>query len=196
MWLRRTYPFATMGAKVSIDYRCPINRLHAHRISIGNNVLLAKEACLGITLSDDGPGEPIIVIEDNCVIHWRTQIGGKNRIHIERDTIITQDVLITDHDHAYQDVSKPFENTAHTPGGTIRIGEGSFIGHGAAIICSRGELVLGRHCVVAANAVVTKSAPPFSVLSGNPARIVKQYDPSRELWVVGGVRAVELQIVS
>lgn len=193
-WLRRMYPFAAIGDDVSIDRLCTISRLHAHRISLGNHVRLAKEACLGISKPAQGPGEPVIVIEDGCFINWRSQIGGRNRVYIERDTIITQDVLITDHDHAYEDVTKPVENEGYTEGGTVRIGEGSWIGHGAVIICSRGELVLGRHCVVAANAVVTRSAPPYSVLSGNPARVVKQYDPAKKAWVLGSVRSGELQV--
>jgi acetyltransferase-like isoleucine patch superfamily enzyme len=52
-------------------------------------------------------------------------------------------------------------------------------------MCSRGELVLGRNCVVAAHSVVTRSAPPYSVLSGNPAMIVRQYDPEKGVWRMG-----------
>jgi acetyltransferase-like isoleucine patch superfamily enzyme len=195
MWLRQTYPFAAMGESVSIDYSCPISRRHAHRISLGNQVRLARDAYVGVSGPAHGAGEPVIIIEDNSVVHWRSMIGGRNRIHIERDCIITQDVLITDHDHLFEDVTKPVDNVGYTEGGTIRIGEGSWVGHGAAIICSRGELVLGRHCVIAANAVVTRSAPPFSVLSGNPARVVKQYDPAKKAWVLGSARAGESQAV-
>jgi acetyltransferase-like isoleucine patch superfamily enzyme len=50
-------------------------------------------------------------------------------------------------------------------------------GQRAAIVCTRGDLVLGRNCVVAANAVVTRSFPPYSVIFGNPARVNKQFDP-------------------
>jgi acetyltransferase-like isoleucine patch superfamily enzyme len=54
-------------------------------------------------------------------------------------------------------------------------------------------LVLGRNCVVAAHAVVTRSAPPYSVLSGNPAMIVRQYDPVKQAWVMGSVRPAEAE---
>jgi len=71
-----------------------------------------------------------------------------------------------------------------TEGGRIRIGQGCWIGHGAAIVCSRGDLVLGRNCVVGANAVVVKSFPAYSVISGNPAKILKQFSPAEGTWVL------------
>ena len=184
-WLRLTYPFASIGTKVSIHPSCGIDRLNAHRIKLGNNVSLEKDACLRICPQAKEDGEPVLVIEDNCVINWRSQIDGKNHIHLERDVLIAQDVLIVDQNHAYEDTDAPIGTQGLTPGGRVRIGQGSFIAHGAAIICSRGELVLGRNCFVAAHAVVVKSAPPYSVLYGNPAKIIRHYDPARESWVIG-----------
>ena len=191
-YLRLTYPFASIGSKVSIHPTCFIDRKNAHRIKLGSEIRIEKDTCLGLSVpQEEERTEPVIVIEDNCVIHWRTQIGGKNRIHIERDVIIAQDVLIVDQNHAYEDITIPIADQGFTKGGTIQIGQGSYIGHGAAIICSRGELVLGRNCVVAAHAVVTRSAPPYSVLSGNPAIIVRQFDLIKRVWVVGQVRSAE-----
>jgi acetyltransferase-like isoleucine patch superfamily enzyme len=157
-------------------------------------VRIKKDAYLGVSLPPEEEGEPVIVIDDNCVVHWRSQIDARNYIHLERDVLVAQDVLIIDHGHAYEDVALPIDEQGYTKGGRIRIGQGSWIAHGAAIICSQGELVLGRNCVVGAGAVVTRSAPPYSVLSGNPARIVKQYDPVKQAWVMGSVRAVEAEL--
>lgn len=186
-WLRLTYPFASMGPGVSIHYSCPIDRKNAHRIRLGANISMEKDSSLSIN-RPPAEGDPIIVIEDNCVIHWRSQIGARNLIHIERDVLIAQDVLIVDNNHAYEDVTVPIAYQGFTEGGRIRIGEGSFIAHGAAIICSQGDITLGKHSFVAAHAVVTRSAPPYSVLYGNPARIIRQFDPVKKEWVVGQAR--------
>ncbi len=133
---------------------------------------------------------PRIIIDDNCLIGARDVISSQNLVHIERDVIIGTSVLIQDHNHAYEDVRVPIKAQGLTPGGTIRIEQGSWIGHGAAIVCNQDELVIGRNSVVAANALVTKSFPPYSVIVGNPARLVRQFDPAKGIWVGAGSRPV------
>lgn len=51
----------------------------------------------------------------------------------------------------------------------VDIGEYTFIGAGAMILPG---VSLGRGCVVAAGAVVSKSAPEFSIVAGAPAKVV------------------------
>ena len=84
----------------------------------------------------------------------------------------------------------PFKRRVSPRGGTIRIEQGCWIGHGAAIVCGQGELVLGRNSVVAANALVTRSFPPYSVIVGNPARLARKFDTVKGTWVGGSERTV------
>ena len=93
--------------------------------------------------------------------------------------------------HAYQDVHVPINDQGVTEGGRTRIGQGCWIGAGAAIICPKGELTLGHNCVVGANAVVTRSFPPCCVVAGNPAMAIKQYDFAGQIWVRGSLRSPE-----
>ncbi|ARJ06115.1 hypothetical protein GCM10010988_12990 [Cnuibacter physcomitrellae] len=55
-------------------------------------------------------------------------------------------------------------------GPSPRLGEGVEVGANAAII---GDIDVGAHCIVGANAVLTKSLPPHAVAVGNPARIIR-----------------------
>jgi acetyltransferase-like isoleucine patch superfamily enzyme len=41
---------------------------------------------------------------------------------------------------------------------------------------------LGKHCVIGANAVVTKSMEAYTVCAGNPAKPIRRYDFSGSLW--------------
>lgn len=41
---------------------------------------------------------------------------------------------------------------------------------------------IGKHSIVAARAVVTKDIPPYSIVAGNPARVIKQYNFETKLW--------------
>jgi acetyltransferase-like isoleucine patch superfamily enzyme len=195
MWVGATYPFASKGRKLSVHYTCDVR--NPALIEVGNDVIIQKDVWLHawpLTESDDEL-EPALVIGDACLIGRRSHITARNHVHIEPDVIVSASVLIQDHGHAYQDVASPIRLQGIVKGGRIRIGQGSWIGQGAAIVCTQGELVLGRNCVVGANAVVTRSAPAFSVLSGNPARVVMQFDPVKGTWVLGSSRPVEREAV-
>lgn len=185
MWISFTYPFASTGRNMSFHFTSQIERQRATRISLGNSVSLRKDAWLNVA-TEDPTGEPVIVLEDNCHIGYGAIISAKNRIHIERDVLVAQQVIILDHNHAYEDLNTPIAAQGITGNGKIRIGRGSWIGRGAAIICPRGELTIGRNCVVAVNSVVTRSIPDYSVVFGSPAVIIKQYDPEKQAWRVGG----------
>ena len=50
------------------------------------------------------------------------------------------------------------------------------------ILAKRGTVVVGRNSVVGAYAVVTESCPPYSIVVGNPARVVRQFDPTSQSW--------------
>ena len=183
LWVGLTYPFASKGRKLDLHFRSLISRRDAFRISLGNSVSLRKDAWLNI--ADAHSTEPAIVIEDNCAIGNHTIISARNLIHIERDVLIAQWVLVVDHNHAYEDITVPIVNQGITEGGRIRIGQGSWIARGAVIVCPKGELTIGRNCVVAANSVVTRSIPDYSLVAGLPARVIRQYDPATKTWRIG-----------
>ncbi|WP_025111961.1 acetyltransferase [Pseudomonas sp. H1h] len=56
--------------------------------------------------------------------------------------------------------------------GCVEIGDGTFIGTNATIL---PRLRIGRWVTIGAGAVVTKDVPDFSVVAGNPARIIKTH---------------------
>lgn len=185
--LSRFYPFASIGRNVSFHLTSKVSRSRAGRVSLGNSIKLLEYAWINVA-TDDPSGEPTIIIGDNCSIGYGSIISGKNRVHLERDILVGQQVIIQDHSHAYEDIDVPIINQGITDGGRIRIGEGSWIGRGAAILCSRGELTIGRHCVVSANSVVTRSIPDYSVVFGMPATVIRQYDPEKRAWRMGKMR--------
>ena len=193
LWLSWTYPFASIGRDVTIHFTFKVSRQRAPAIWIGNSVSLLDHAWLNPANNDPAvafTGEPRIVIDDNCIINTGSIISARNRIHLERSVNVAQQVLIIDHNHAYEDIDVPIVRQGITDGGRIRIGEGSWIGHGAAVICSRGELTIGRHCVISANSVVMRSLPDYSVAFGAPATIIRQYDPEARSWRMGTVKPV------
>jgi acetyltransferase-like isoleucine patch superfamily enzyme len=162
---------------LSVHYTLLLNRSIAPRVRLGSSVIIGKDAWLNII--PEATGDVNIVIDDNCYLAARTCISAKNHIHLERNVTVAPSVLIMDHSHFYEWTQLPIKKQKPTEGGTIRIERGCRIGQGAAIVCARGELVLGQNCVVGPNAVVLLSAPPYSVIAGNPARVVERFDASQ-----------------
>ena len=183
LWVCALYPFYAIGRKPSFHFTCDLR--NPELMEIGNDVIVHKDVWLHAYSGEHHEHGSTVSIGDRCLIGRRSHISGRNSIVIGADVIVSAGVLIQDHGHAYTDVTRTIREQGIVPGGRIRIGQGCWIGQGAAIICPEGELVLGRNCVVAANAVVTKSASDNSVISGNPARVVKQYDPTKGVWVLG-----------
>jgi phosphonate metabolism protein (transferase hexapeptide repeat family) len=59
-------------------------------------------------------------------------------------------------------------------GHKVTIGHDVWIGHGAVILPGRA---IGTGAVIAAGAIVTKDVPPYAIVAGNPARIVRPRFP-------------------
>lgn len=179
LWVSAAYPFASIGSNLSIHHAAILDRRMAPAIKIGDSVTIRKDAWLNTFDLTGAENELKIVVEDNCFIGPRAVISAKNLIHIEKNVTIGASVLLQDHNHAYDDLELPVRVQGLTSGGMIRIEQGCFIGQGVAIVCPQGELVLGHHSVVTPNSVVLKSAPPYSLVGGNPARIIERLDPSQ-----------------
>ncbi len=61
-------------------------------------------------------------------------------------------------------------------------------------MCNGGELVIGRNSVIGADSVITKSVPPYSVVVGNPGRVIKHFDLIKQAWVLGPARSMETEL--
>ncbi len=64
--------------------------------------------------------------------------------------------------------------------GNVHIGDNVYVGTNASIIQgSKDEpLTIGENSIIGMGAVVTKPVPPWSVVAGNPARVIRKIDQS------------------
>lgn len=140
-----------------------------YEFTIGKNTLVEDFATI-----NNQVGEVIIgdrsLVGISCVVIGPVTIGN--------DVLMAQHVVMSGLNHQFEDISTPINQQKCTTA-SIVIGDGAWIGANAVI--TSGTKV-GKHSVVAAGSVVTKDVPDYSVVVGNPARIIKKYNHSTKEW--------------
>jgi acetyltransferase-like isoleucine patch superfamily enzyme len=155
--------------------------LSPHRIHLGARVLFHQGAWLSVVEEHNGRRhEPRLEIGDRCIFGRDVYISCVGEITIGQEVQIGDRVFITDTYHEYEDPDTSIVRQPMAEPRAVRIGDGSFLGPGAAVIAG---VTIGERALVAVNAVVTRDVPPNTIVAGNPARVIRSYDRVRGTWV-------------
>lgn len=122
---------------------------------------------------------PTIKIGNRCGIGIRNSFACINSIEIGDDVLFAGYVHITDHSHGYEDPQKPIVMQPLISKGGVKIGNQCWLGFACEILSG---VTIGEHSIVAARAVVTKDVPAYSIVAGNPARVIKKYNFKTNRW--------------
>lgn len=122
---------------------------------------------------------PKIIIGEGTWIGIRNSFAAIHGIIIGKNVLFAGYVHVTDHSHGYEDINKPISEQPLISKGPIVIEDDCWLGFSCEILSG---VHIGKHSIVAARAVVTKDVPPYSIVAGNPARIIKQYNFETKKW--------------
>lgn len=122
---------------------------------------------------------PKIEIGDGVWFGTRNSFGCIDKIKIGNNVLFAGFVHITDHSHGYEDYDAPIMEQKLISKGPVIIDDDCWLGFCCEILSG---VHIGKHSIVAAHSVVTKDVPEYSIVAGNPARIIKQYNPQSKTW--------------
>lgn len=143
-------------------------------VALGNNVVIGRNAWFDISRKTKG-GQ--IIIGDGTQAGRNLVASACKRISIGKKCLISYNVTLVDHDHDVFDPTISPMDAGITEGKEITIEDECFVGAHSFIL--KG-VHLGKHCVVGANSVVTKSFPAYSVIAGSPAKLVRTLEQEEQ----------------
>ncbi|MFN4083019.1 MAG: acyltransferase [Bacteroidia bacterium] len=162
--------FHKRGKGSTIRRRTRIDVLPFNKFELGNYSTIEDFSTV-----NNGVGDVIIGNESRVGI-GNVLIGP---VKIGNNVILAQNIVLSGLNHSYQDINLPIHKQPVTTAPIVVENE-CWIGSNAVITAG---VTIGKHCIVAAGSVVTKNIPPYSVVVGNPARVIKQYDFDKKEWV-------------
>ncbi len=169
-WIRIFSFFYLKRGKGSVIYRSVRQDLPPFNLfSLGKYSVVEDFSCLNNAVGDLIIGEYTRIGLGNTIIGPAT-IGN----HVN----LAQNVTVTGLNHNYQDAGKRIDEQGVSTQ-PITIEDDVWVGANSVILPG---VTLGKHCVVAAGSVVSRSIPPYSVCAGSPAKVVKQFNPESQTW--------------
>lgn len=134
----------------------------------------AKSVIEDFATVNNGVGD--VIIGDNTIIGLGNVIIGPATIG--NNVMLAQNIVVSGLNHGYEDIHLPPRLQKETCAPII-ISDDVWIGSNSVITAG---VTIGKHAVIGAGSVVTKDVPDFSVAVGNPAKVIKKYNPEKGVW--------------
>lgn len=132
--------------------------------SLGRQSVVESYCCINNAVGD-------VVIGDHTRIGIHCTVIGP--VTIGSHVNLAQGITATALNHNFEDTGKRIDQQGVSTNPVV-IGDDVWIGANAVVLPG---VTIGKHCVVAAGAVVTKDVPDFTVVGGVPAKILKTLKP-------------------
>ena len=145
------------------------------QIEIGAGVVLLENAWLLAR----SPEEIAISIGDRAVINRFVKIVALRSVTIGPGVIIGDHAYISDVEYEPGPVGVAPEHRPLSEPAPVVIEANASLGVGAVV---KPGVTIGEGAYIGAASVVERDVPARSLAVGNPARVVRRYDPERDSW--------------
>ena len=157
-----------VGKTIQFGDNVEINALSKKGIIIGDNFSIHKNSIIECTGVINHLGEGLTIgnnvgIAQNCFI----QVRGE--VIIGDNVIFGPGVSLFSENHNFKDLSSYINEQGVTRIG-VKIENGVWISSGSTIL---DGVTVGENSLIAAGSVVNKDVPPYSIVGGIPAKVIK-----------------------
>jgi len=156
----------TVGASLPKSYH-PFGKLIGRNFRNWCTRHIAKEVGKGINVEKGASIQPGVVLKDGANVGVDCLIGAGTVIG--KNVIMAPECQIYTRNKKFNKEEKRFKGYEEIK--PVIIGDNCWLGTRVLIMPG---VDIGEGCVLAAGAVVSKSVPPYSVVAGNPAKVVKK----------------------
>lgn len=177
LYYRRRQIRSRIGSGAVIDPTAHV--LGWRNVSIGNGSVLCEQVTLNI--NDYRAGASIIEIGAYCWVGRRNFFSSGASIVFDDYVMTGPDCQFLGANHVVSDPYRPYISTGTKSMGGIHVGANVWFGSRSSVL---GEVRIGHGSVIGANSMVTRDVPPFSLVVGSPARVIKRYHFGRNEWIV------------
>jgi acetyltransferase-like isoleucine patch superfamily enzyme len=169
--------FGELGRGCSISP--PFRFANLAQISLGEGIQINRDCWIHVLKSKEEKPDIKLTIKSHTSIGMGATISAAREIIIGEHVLMARNVYISDHGHAFEDVTVPIALQGIRDVRPVLIGDHTWLGQN---VCVLPGVQIGKHCVVGANTVINRNLPDFSVAVGSPARIVKRYNSESQVW--------------
>jgi acetyltransferase-like isoleucine patch superfamily enzyme len=167
-----------------------VGRRHLHlgrHVSLGNSVLLDAVSRDGIIVGDQTTIDRGAILKSSGVVRnlgqgirigARTSVGafnvilGQGGVFVGDDVLLGPGVHIYSENHNFDDLDVPIRQQGETRDPVI-VGDNVWVGANTVILAGAS---IGDGSIVAAGSIVRGTVPPYSIVAGVPAKLVRMRD--------------------
>ncbi|GGZ19753.1 hypothetical protein GCM10007049_10360 [Echinicola pacifica] len=161
--------YLSVGRNFILQDNCEINCLSQRGIVFGDKVTVGSYAIIRPTNLYGGEAGVGLKVGNNSSIGAYAYIGCSGWIEIGENVMMSPRVSIYSENHNFSSVNLPMKEQGVTRS-FVKIEDDCWIASNSIILAG---VTIGKGSVVAAGSVVTKDVPPYSIVAGNPAKIIK-----------------------